>query len=177
VNLVSHGALLGYGIRPRTLAGLSGIVFSPFIHANLAHLVANTVPFLVLATMVALRGLREFFLVTGLVMVLGGGAVWLFGRPFSVHIGASGLIFGYLGFLLARGVFERSLTAIVLSLVTLFLYGGAIWGLLPLTPGVSWEGHLFGFLAGIVAGRLLSDRPSNASPSVQARRLGPGGYH
>lgn len=154
-NLLTHDALEPFGIRPRTLVGLWGILFAPFLHANLLHLIANTIPFVVLGWMVALRGLREFCLVTGCVMLIGGAGVWLLGRPFSVHVGASGLIFGYLGFLLARGLFERSAQAILLSLVTLFLYGGAIWGVLPSSPRVSWESHLFGFLAGIAAGRLL----------------------
>lgn len=154
-NLLTQGALGAFGIRPRTIEGLWGILFAPFLHANLAHLIANTVPFLVLGWLVALRGPRDFFFVTGWLMVLGGGAVWLLGRPFSVHIGASGLIFGYLGFLLARGFFERSLPAMLLSLVALFLYGGAIWGVLPSGGRVSWESHLFGFLAGLAAARLL----------------------
>ncbi|MEA2641310.1 MAG: hypothetical protein QOF51_2704 [Chloroflexota bacterium] len=155
-TLLTHGALLAYGIRPRTLIGLWGILFAPFLHANLAHLVANTVPFLVLGWLVALRGQREFLVVTFTVMVLGGGSVWLLGRPFSDHIGASGVIFGYLGFLLARGVFERSVRSVVLSLVVFFLYGGTIWGVLPAANGVSWVSHLFGALAGIVAARILT---------------------
>jgi membrane associated rhomboid family serine protease len=154
-NLVTRDAFEGLGIRPRTPDGIWGILFAPFVHANFAHLVANTVPFLVLGWMVALRGLREFLLVTFLVMLIGGGAVWLLGRPFSVHVGASGVVFGYLGFLLARGFFERSAQAVVLSLLALFLYGGALWGILPSSGRISWEGHLFGFLAGIGAARLL----------------------
>jgi membrane associated rhomboid family serine protease len=155
-NLVSGYALVGFGIQPRLPSGLWGIIFAPFLHGSLAHLVANTVPFLVLGWLVALRGLREFFFVTGWVMLIGGGAVWLLGRPFSVHVGASGLIFGYLGFLLARGVLERSVLSVVLSLVALLLYGGAIWGVLPVSERVSWEGHLFGLLAGVAAGRLVT---------------------
>jgi membrane associated rhomboid family serine protease len=155
-NLVSGYALVGFGIQPRLPSGLWGIIFAPFLHGSLAHLVANTVPFLVLGWLVALRGLREFFFVTGWVMLIGGGAVWLLGRPFSVHVGASGLIFGYLGFLLARGVLERSVLSVALSLVALLLYGGAIWGVLPVSERVSWEGHLFGLLAGVVAGRLVT---------------------
>jgi membrane associated rhomboid family serine protease len=154
-NVVTRDAFEGLGIRPRTPDGVWGILFAPFVHANVAHLVANTVPFLVLGWMVALRGLREFLLVTFLVILIGGGAVWLLGRPFSVHVGASGVVFGYLGFLLARGFFERSAQAIVLSLLALFLYGGALWGILPSSGRISWEGHLFGFLAGIGAARLL----------------------
>jgi membrane associated rhomboid family serine protease len=170
VNLVTQGALLDLGIRPRSPEGLRGIVFAPFLHASLAHLVANTVPFLVLGWLVAVRGLREFFLVTVCVMVLGGAGVWLVGRPFSVHVGASGLIFGYLGFLLARGFWERSVTAIALSLVALFLYGGVLWGVLPASQRISWEGHLFGLIAGIVAGRCLSAR-SMATSRVSAGRM------
>ena len=154
-DFVLPAALSSFGIRPRTPSGLLGIVFAPFLHANLAHLIANSVPFLVLGCMVALRGVQQFVLVTAWIAVAGGGAVWLLGRPFSVHVGASGIVFGYLGFLLARGLFERSFQAILLSLLTLFLYGGAIWGILPGSAYVSWESHLFGFLAGIAAGRFL----------------------
>lgn len=162
-NLLTQGGLSGLGIRPRTIDGLWGILFAPFLHANLAHLIANTVPFLVLGWLVVLRGPRDFFFVTGWLIIVGGGAVWLLGRPFSVHIGASGLIFGYLGFLLARGFFERSLQAVLLSLLALFLYGGAIWGVLPSGGRVSWESHLFGFLAGLAAGRLLRGFTSAAA--------------
>ena len=161
-NILTRGALLGLGIRPRTLEGVWGIVFAPFLHASLAHLAANTIPCLVLGWLVALRGMKEFWFVTGWVILVGGGGVWLLGRPFSLHVGASGLVFGYLGFLLARGVLERSFQAALLSLVALFLYGGAIWGLIPSTGGISWEGHLFGIIAGILAARLLSRTPEGA---------------
>lgn len=170
-NLLTRGSLLEYGIQPRTPDGLLGIFLSPFLHGSLAHLIANSAPFLVLGWLVALRGLREFFVVTALVMLVGGGAVWLFGRPFSVHVGASGIVFGYLGFLLARGFFERSSRAILLSLVAILLYGGAIWGILPSSGRVSWEGHLFGFIAGLGAGRLLS-----APRAPIGGRVGPSPY-
>jgi membrane associated rhomboid family serine protease len=154
-NVVSRDAL-EIGIRPRTVAGLWGILSAPFVHANIAHLIANTVPFLVLGWLIALRGLRMFLLVTAIVVLLGGAVVWLLGRPFSEHVGASGLVFGYLGFLLARGFFERSLQAVLLSLVVFFFYGGALWGVLPSSPRISWESHLFGALAGVLAARQLS---------------------
>jgi membrane associated rhomboid family serine protease len=178
-NLLTHDALDAYGIRPRTVVGLWGILFSPFLHANLAHLLANTLPFLVLGWLVALRRLRDFLLVTAVVMLVGGTGVWLLGRPFSDHIGASGLVFGFLGFLLARGYFERSVTAIVLSLVALFLYGGILWGILPAHNGISWESHLFGTLGGLTAGRLLTRRAPaptrSAFPvSTPPRALHPG---
>src|SRR3954451_16987866 len=163
-NLVTAGSLTRFGIHPRTVPGLWGILFSPLLHAGLAHLIANTVPFLVLGWLVALRGRRDYIMVTCFVTLVGGGAVWLVGRPFSNHIGASGVIFGYLGFLLARGFFERSAQAILLSIVALLLYGGIIWGVLPTTPGVSWEGHLFGLLAGVMAAKLFTRPPISRTP-------------
>jgi membrane associated rhomboid family serine protease len=156
VNVLTHDAFTVFGIRPRTLQGLWGILFAPFLHGSLLHLVTNTVPLVVLGCLVALRGRQEFFFVTAWVIVGGGGAVWLLGRPFSNHVGASGLVFGYLGFILARGVFERSFQASMLAVLAFILYGGALWGVLPSSARISWESHLFGVLAGLVAGKLLS---------------------
>ena len=101
--VVFHGALDRAGIRPRTESSLWGIAYAPFLHAGLAHLIANTVPLLVLGWLVLVRGLRDWLWVTVVVVLVGGLGVWLFGRPGTVHIGASGLIFGYLGYLLLRG--------------------------------------------------------------------------
>lgn len=154
--LVLRSGLDRFGIRPRDTAGLVGILFAPLLHGGLAHLIANTVPLLVLGWLVMVRRLSDFFAVTAIVWLLGGLGVWLFAPPRTVHIGASGLIFGYLGFLLLRGYFERSFTAIFLSVVVGLLYGGALWGILPSRPGISWQGHLFGFLAGVLAARLLT---------------------
>jgi membrane associated rhomboid family serine protease len=156
MNLVLGDLQIGPGIRPRDPQALWGILLSPFLHVNFTHLVANTLPFLILGWLVSLRGLRDFVVVTAFVALVGGGAVWLFGRPASEHVGASGVVFGYLGFLLARGLFERSLLAVALSLVAFFLYGGMIWGVMPVSTRVSWEGHLFGIMAGILVGRLMS---------------------
>jgi membrane associated rhomboid family serine protease len=154
------GRLNSYGILPRNLIGLRGILFAPFLHGGFGHLIANTVPFLTLGWLIMLRETSDFFVVTALTMLVSGLGVWLFGAPNTVHIGASGLIFGYLGFLLLRGFFERSVISILLSLIVGFLYGGVIWGVLPTQPGVSWEGHLFGFIGGVLAARLLSRRPN-----------------
>jgi membrane associated rhomboid family serine protease len=155
--VVLRGALNAYGILPRQIIGLRGILFAPFLHGNLPHLIANTIPFLTLGWFVMLRETSDFFVVTAITMVVSGLGVWLFGSP-GFHIGASGVIFGYLGFLLARGYFERNIPSILLSLIVGFLYGGAIWGVLPLQYGVSWEGHLFGFIGGILAARFLTQR-------------------
>jgi membrane associated rhomboid family serine protease len=150
-----RGTLDRYGIHPRTLAGLWGILAAPVLHAGWLHLAANTLPFVVLGWLVMLRRMSDFFVVTLLAMLIGGLGVWLFGAGNSVHIGASGVIFGYLGYLLARGFFERSVWAVLLGVAALVLYGGVLWGVLPGQPGISWEGHLFGFIGGVVAARVL----------------------
>jgi membrane associated rhomboid family serine protease len=157
VDVFLGGALNTYGILPRNLIGLRGILFAPFLHGNFAHLIANTIPFLTLGWFVMLRETSDFFVVTGITMLVSGLGVWLFGSA-GLHIGASGVVFGYLGFLLARGYFERNIPSILLSVIVGFLYGGAIWGVLPTQPGVSWEGHLFGFIGGVIAARFLSQR-------------------
>jgi len=156
--LLLGGALNAYGIRPRSIIGLRGIIFAPFLHGGLAHVAANTIPFLTLGWLVMLRETSDFFVVTGVTMLVSGLGTWLFGSPNSIHIGASGLVFGYLGFLLLRGYFERSVTAILFSLIVGAFYGGLVWGVLPLQFGISWQGHLFGFIGGGLAARLLSRR-------------------
>ncbi|MGF1478754.1 MAG: rhomboid family intramembrane serine protease [Cyanophyceae cyanobacterium] len=150
------GRLDLFGIIPQRLIGLRGILFAPFLHGNFPHLIANTIPFLTLGWLVMLQETSDFWIVTLITMIVGGLGVWLIGIPGSVHVGASILIFGYLGFLLLRGYFQRNLPSIVLSLVVGFFYGGLIWGVLPTRPGISWEGHLFGFLGGVLAARLIA---------------------
>jgi membrane associated rhomboid family serine protease len=149
------GSLERFGIHPRDLAGLWGILGAPLLHVGWVHLAANTGPFVVLGWLVMLRRISDFVIVTALAILVGGLGVWVFGAANSVHVGASGLIFGYLGYLLARGWFERSVWAVLLGLVALVLYGGVLWGVLPGQPGISWEGHLFGFVGGVAAARLL----------------------
>lgn len=153
---VFRGSLDTYGIVPHSIIGLRGILFAPFLHGGFGHLIANTIPFIVLGWFVMLQETSDFWIVTILTMLVGGAGVWFFGQPNSVHVGASILIFGYLGFLLLRGYFQRNIASIILSLVVLFLYGGAIWGVLPMQHGISWQGHLFGFLGGVLAARLIA---------------------
>jgi membrane associated rhomboid family serine protease len=155
-----------YGIRPRSAAGLAGIFFAPFLHGGFEHLLLNSPPFLVLGGIVLVGGLRVFWATTILITILGGIGVWLVGDRASVHLGASGLIFGYLGLLLARGFYERSVLWIVVSVGVMFCYGGLLSGVLPIQRGVSWESHLFGFLAGIGAARLLFRKRSRAFASL-----------
>ena len=154
--LIFQGALNRYGIRPRSLRGLSGILLAPFLHGSFQHLAANTMPLVTLGWLVMLQDIDHFFVVTAITVLVSGLGVWLFGATRSVHLGASGLIFGYLGFLLLYGYFERSLWTGMISLMVGLCYGGLIWGILPSRRGVSWQGHLFGFVGGILAARLLS---------------------
>ncbi|HEX7261559.1 MAG TPA: rhomboid family intramembrane serine protease [Luteolibacter sp.] len=148
-----------FGILPRTQRGLWGILLSPFLHVGFGHLVSNSVPFLLLGGLVMTGGRRRFLLLSLWVTILGGSGVWLLGDRRTVHLGASLVIFGYLGFLLSRGVVERSLGGVLLSLGLLFGYGGMLYGVLPGQPGISWLGHLCGFLAGIAGAWLLAGAP------------------
>ncbi len=152
-----------YGIRPRTERGLWGILASPFLHGGFDHLIGNSVPFLILGWLAMFRERWHFALVTVMAMLLGGLGVWTFGATGSVHIGASGVIFGYLGFLLLSGFFERRFGAILVSLGVGVAYGALVWGVLPSQPGISWEGHLFGFLAGILAAYVAARLAKRAS--------------
>ncbi len=145
------------GIRPRMLSGLQGVALAPLLHDDFTHLVANTVPLIILGGLVLAHGMRVWASVTGVVVVVGGLATWLFARSAN-HIGVSGVVFGYLGYLLAAAFFERSLRSIVIGAVAFFLYGGLLFGVLPGQPGVSWESHLFGAAAGVLAAWLLRSR-------------------
>jgi membrane associated rhomboid family serine protease len=155
------------GIVPRTAAGLEGIAWAPLLHGGWPHLIANTLPFLVFGFLVLANGIGRFVLVTGMVWVLGGLGVWLTAPDGSVTIGMSGVIFGWLTYLLVRGFFARSGTQIVLAVVLFLLWGGVLLGVLPGQPGVSWQGHLFGALAGVFAAWLVAPRRVSR-PSVRA---------
>lgn len=131
---------------------LRGILLSPILHGSFSHLLSNTLPLLALGGLVALRGTKTLMGVSLVVVVLGGLLVWLVGRP-AIHVGASGLVFGYFGYLVAQGWYERSPLSIVVAFAALLLYGGIIFGALPQGGFVSWEGHLFGLIAGVLAAR------------------------
>jgi membrane associated rhomboid family serine protease len=158
-QVVLGGDLDRWGIRPRSVEGLTGIVLAPFLHGSLAHVAANTMPFFVLGWLVLLRGMKEFFKVSLLTVAFSGLIVWLLGRSTTVHIGASSLIFGYLGYLMLRGYFDRSAFSVAISLLVGITYGGLIWGLLPTAQEQSWEGHLGGFLAGAGCAWLFTRQP------------------
>ena len=143
-----------FGLIPRHAAGLDGIAGMPFLHGSFAHLTSNTPPLVVMGTLLAATATRALVAVNAVIVVAGGLLVWLFGSP-AIHIGASGLVFGWFGFLVARGLVDRSPVTLGAAVIVGLLYGAMIWGVLPGRPGVSWEAHLFGFLAGAVAAVLI----------------------
>jgi len=147
-NLICHNYFSQYGIIPRTKSGLPGIFCAPFLHASFPHLLANTIPLLVLGSIIAWRSTAAFVWITIGGTLLGGTLTWLAARN-ACHIGASGLIFCYFGYILAFAWFQRTVLNILLAVVCIFLYGGALWGLSPLQTGVSWEGHAAGLFAGV----------------------------
>lgn len=158
MNIVLFQGGLGklFGIRPREPLGLLGIPFSAFFHRDIGHLVTNTVPFLMLGWLVVaqggLQGEDDFYAITVTILLLGGFGTWLFGRK-AIHLGASGLIFGYIGFLLASGYSGPTLLTLGFGVIVFLLYGSQLWGMMPSSSEetISWEGHLFGFLGGAIA--------------------------
>ena len=139
-----------FGLIPRELSGLDGIPGMPLLHGSFAHLMSNTPPLLVMGALLAATATRALAAVNAIIVLIGGGLVWVFGST-AIHIGASGLVFGWLGFLVARGLVDRSPVTIGAAAIVGTLYGALIWGVLPGRPGVSWEAHLFGMLAGAAA--------------------------
>jgi membrane associated rhomboid family serine protease len=152
--LDTHG-----GIRPRSEQGLWEVFTAPFLHGSWAHLVSNTVPFFVLGVIVLLDGVRRWLTTTLLIVVTSGAAVWLLSPTGSVTLGASGVVFGWLAYLIARGFYTRAPGQIALSAVVFFFYGGALLGVLPTDSGISWQAHLGGLVGGMVAASLQRRRP------------------
>ena len=167
VDAVLPGDLDGYGIESREVDGLTGVVASPFLHADFAHLMANTVPFLILGSIVALRYPEKFWRIAITITVLGGLGVWLLGPSNTITIGASGVVFGFLTYLITAGILTRHWLDVVIALGVLFVYGGILVGALPfgVEAGVSWQAHLMGALAGVVAA-LLFARPRSPQPQL-----------
>ncbi|MEU6642008.1 rhomboid family intramembrane serine protease [Saccharomonospora sp. NPDC046836] len=139
------------GIRARTLSGLDGIAWAPLLHDGWSHLFANTVPVLVFAFLAMAGGIGQWIAVTATIWIIGGLGVWLTAPAGVVTVGASGLAFGWLAFLLVRGIFNRSVGQLAVAVVLLFIWGGMLWGVFPGNPGISWQGHLFGAFGGVLA--------------------------
>jgi membrane associated rhomboid family serine protease len=160
------GSALGHGIVPRTWYGIEGIPAAPFIHASLAHLVANTIPFLILGALVLMRGVFEFVFVVVTTALVAGAGTWMFGAPNTEHVGASGVVFGLFGYLLFRMMFDRRLSSAVITLIVAVVYGAAMLRSLIPAESISWTGHFFGFLAGILAARLRYPAPPDRDSTV-----------
>jgi membrane associated rhomboid family serine protease len=160
--LVLDGSLDAFGIRPREPVGLIGVLTWPFLHGGLGHLLSNTIGLLLFGTLVMMWSRREFFTVMLVSTIVGGLGVWLVGASGSNHIGASGVCFGAFGYLLARGFYERKFGSVLLSLVIGIFFGGMLAGAVPgmSMPGISWEGHLFGLLGGVLVARRLRRKKS-----------------
>ncbi len=168
INNYTNGYFFYLGIQPRHPSSLWHVVTAPFLHANFGHLLSNTVPGVLFAFLVAWSGYRTFFEVTGISMVVGGMGVWLFGGADSNHIGASGLIYGWLAYLIVRGIFNRSWLQFFVGVALASTYSGLIWGVFPGQPDISWQGHLFGALAGILAASIItSDDPKKPGSTSQ----------
>lgn len=158
-NAANDYAFDRFGLGPRRLGGLWGIVTEPFLHASYAHLLSNTLPLLAIGWVLLISGLRIWAIVSGFVVLVGGLATWLVGPSNSVIVGASGLVFGWVGYLLGRAVFTRRVKWIVTALLVIMFFGSLLYGVLPtLHSQVSWQAHLCGFLAGVVVAALLHMR-------------------
>jgi membrane associated rhomboid family serine protease len=162
IDQVTSANLDQYGIKPHNVDGLIGIVTAPFLHAGFGHLIGNTVPFLVLGATIALSGLVRVAGTTAIIALVGGLGVWLIAPTGTDHIGASGIVFGYAAYLIARGAFSRNLLHLGVGVVVIAVYGTTLlFGLAP-RDGISWQGHLFGAVGGVVAARLLDSRRDRA---------------
>jgi membrane associated rhomboid family serine protease len=155
IDYIFPFGISSFGIVPRTKIGLIGIITSPFLHANLNHLLSNTAPLCLLLTILLIFYKRKALPVIIGIVFIGGSLVWSFAREAN-HIGASGLIYGLVGFLIANGVITRNFKAATIALIIAVLYGGLVYGLLPSDKGISWEGHLFGAIGGIITSYKLS---------------------
>ncbi|RCG20865.1 rhomboid family intramembrane serine protease [Streptomyces diacarni] len=161
VDQATDNALDTFGVEPRRVDELVDVVPSAFMHFGFEHLIANTLPLLILGFLAALRGVGRFLAVAATIIVVSGLGVWLIAPDGSNTAGASGLIFGLFGYLLARGFVDRRITDVALGSVVAVFYGSILWGVLPTDAGISWQGHLFGLIGGVVAARLTAEpRPA-----------------
>ncbi len=169
IDAIVPGSFAVYGVQPRSLTGLRGVVLAPFLHGGVSHLASNSMPLLALGALVLIADAKHFVLVTVAVVLAAGLTAWLLGAPRSVHIGASGVVFGYLGFLLVYGWFARRLGLILLSAVVAAVWGGLVFGVLPGADGVSWQSHAGGFLGGVAIAQYLSRRPTRRKKTSPRR--------
>lgn len=157
--------LLLLGIIPRHLLGIPGIICAPLLHANFNHLFFNSIPLIVLSNFILINGVQYYLLVTIIITVLSGIAIWSFAKP-GIHLGASALITGYWGFLVSNIYQQASATTLILGIISIYYFAGIFLGIFPAKKGVSWEGHLFGLLAGLATSYLLNNYLQNMSNYV-----------
>jgi membrane associated rhomboid family serine protease len=158
VDVIAGGRLDSYGIHPRDVGGLPEILSAPFLHAGFGHLISNTIPFAVMGAAIALGGLVRVALVTLIVALVSGLGTWLVASSNSVHLGASGVVFGYAAYLVARGLLSRRLTELAVGALVVGVWGfGMLQGLLP-QDRISWQAHLFGAIGGVIAATLFAER-------------------
>ncbi|MGA8255403.1 MAG: rhomboid family intramembrane serine protease [Nocardioides sp.] len=170
IDSLSDDSLQEYGVRPRSDEGLLGIAFAPLLHGDWTHIEANTVPALVLGFLVLVSGIVRGLEATGIIWLVAGIGVWLLAPGNTNHVGVSGLIFGWLVYLMVRGIWTRKVAEILLGIVLFVAYGSLLLGVLPGQPGISWQGHLFGALGGALAAWLVSfDEPARLSERGRQR--------
>jgi membrane associated rhomboid family serine protease len=168
VDIAADHRLDDYGIHPRDVDGLPEIFAAPFLHAGFGHLISNTVPFLAMGAAIALGGLMRVALVTLIVAVVSGAGTWLIAASNSVHLGASGVVFGYASYLVSRGIFSRRLSELAVGVIVVAIWGiGLLQGLLP-QERISWQAHLFGAIGGVVAAYMLASRREPAPSPAPA---------
>ncbi|CNE44642.1 rhomboid family protein [Mycobacterium tuberculosis] len=155
-DATTDGWLDRFGIQPRDVDDLPDIFTAPFMHAGFGHLMANTLPFLILGFIAAARGIGKFLAASLIIIVVGGLGVWFLSSANT--LGSSILIFGFFGYLVGRGVFERRLLDIGIAVAVVAVYGTMIFGVIPGDPGISWQGHLFGLIGGVLASWFLRRR-------------------
>jgi membrane associated rhomboid family serine protease len=165
VDAASGQQLDRYGIEPRDPDGLDGIVAAPFLHVGFGHLVGNTLPFVAMGLVIALQGALRLLAVTAIVALVSGLGTWLVAPADTLHLGASGVVFGYATYLISRGLFDRDALEIGLGALVAVLFGGALVAGLEPQQGISWQGHLFGAIGGVVAARVLARERRPRTPA------------
>jgi membrane associated rhomboid family serine protease len=155
-NTLTGNSLLEHGIYPRTLSGLQGVVFAPWLHGSIRHLLSNMLPLAVLSWLVMTEGIERYLRVSALICLVGGVLVWALGRA-SLHVGASGLVFGLWAYVLARAWYERGMLNVLIAILVMLAYSGLVFGFIPV-PGVSFESHVFGACAGVLVGWLMHSK-------------------
>lgn len=159
INFTTGYSLNEYlGLIPRETRGLLGIAFAPFLHGGFIHIISNTIPLIILGSLMGYSAKKDFIDVNLIILVLGGILVWIFARG-SIHVGASGVVMGYFGYLMSISYFEKSIKNAMISLIVFVFYGGMIFSILPsIASYISWEGHLFGFISGVIAAYYISKK-------------------